>query len=58
MKSYVKTDELIVTLTVIVSLLFSSYTIGSTVAAAGIIYLLICVFFRKYEDAQRNLRKK
>lgn len=56
MKSPITTDEIIALGVLIASLIFSRYPILSVVAGLSTTYLLICVFFRKYEDARRRLK--
>ena len=57
MKLPLTIDELIAIGALLLSLAFWQYPIFSTIGAIAVMYLLICIFFRKYEDAQRRLRK-
>ena len=57
MKLSLTIDELTAIGALLLSLVFWQYPIFNTICAVAAIYLFICVFFRKYEDAQRRLRK-
>lgn len=57
MKLPLTIDELIAIGALLLGLVFWQFPIFNTICAVAAIYLFICVFFRKYEDAQRRLHK-
>jgi len=58
MKRPLAIDELLAVGALGIGLLFNRYPLFSALATLAIIYLFICVVFRKYEDVQRRLHKK
>jgi hypothetical protein len=48
-------DELIAVFALVIGLFLQTIPFMSTVAGAAFLYILMCVFFRKYEAVQRKL---